>query len=151
MNYSIRLSCRCCRRGGGQNISYLLTVRQKDANILLPATSLNADQFSNQAYSEYKHSLRFRFRRSLCCHSNETRVPIANPPNSAQLDGTPTILPTYIRVSAVVWECGEGQTHRRPWPLYISSRSRLTRNVNIFTLRLSSKFITNLWLKIYHG
>jgi len=35
---------------------------------------------------------------------------IANPPNSAQLEGTPAILPNYIRVHAVVWECGEGQT-----------------------------------------
>ena len=25
----------------------------------------------------------------LCCHSNETRAPTANPPNNAQLDGTP--------------------------------------------------------------
>ena len=43
-------------------------------------------------------------------HSNETRAPIANPPNSAQLEGTPTIPPTYIWVRAVVWECREGQT-----------------------------------------
>jgi len=29
-------------------------------------------------------------RSSLCCHSNETnRAPIANPPNSAQLESTP--------------------------------------------------------------
>jgi len=35
---------------------------------------------------------------------------VENPPNSAQLEGTPTIPPTYIRVRAVVWECGEGQT-----------------------------------------
>ena len=35
----------------------------------------------NQAYSEYKHSLIFRVRR------NETRAPIANPPNSTQLEG----------------------------------------------------------------
>jgi len=45
----------------------------------------------------------------------------------------PTICPTYIRVRAVVWECGEGQidtqTHRRPWPMHISPRLRLTRNV----------------------
>ena len=27
-------------------------------------------------------------RSALCCHSNETRAPIANPPNSAQLEGT---------------------------------------------------------------
>ena len=25
----------------------------------------------------------------LCCHSNETHAPTANPPNNAQLDGTP--------------------------------------------------------------
>jgi len=46
------------------------------------------------------------------CHSNETCTPIANPPNSAQLEGTPTILPTYIQVCAVVWKCGEGRTVR---------------------------------------
>jgi len=41
---------------------------------------------------------------------NETRAPIANPPNSAQLEGTPTIPRNYIRVRAIVWECGKGQT-----------------------------------------
>jgi len=46
----------------------------------------------------------------VCCDSNEIRAPIANPPNHAQLEGTPTILPSYIRVCAVVWECGERQT-----------------------------------------
>jgi len=51
-------------------------------------------------------------RSALCCHSNETHAPIANLPNSAQLEGTPTIPPSYIRVSAVVWECSEGQTDR---------------------------------------
>jgi len=46
-----------------------------------------------------KHSLTFRVRRyryafavykaiSLHTYSNETRAPVANPPNSAQLDGT---------------------------------------------------------------
>jgi len=45
-------------------------------------------------------------RSALCCHSNETRAPIANAPNSAQLEVTPT----YIRVRAVVSACGEGQT-----------------------------------------
>jgi len=46
-------------------------------------------------------STRWHFAFGLCCHSNETRVPIANPPNSAQQDGTPTIPPSYIRVRAV--------------------------------------------------
>ena len=44
---------------------------------------------TNQAQSEYKHSLTFRVL--LCCHSNEILAPIANPPISAQLEGTPTI------------------------------------------------------------
>ena len=30
-------------------------------------------------------------RLVLCCYSNETRALIANPPNRAQLEGTPTI------------------------------------------------------------
>jgi len=31
------------------------------------------------------------------CHSNETRAPIANQPNSAQLEDTPYHSPSYIR------------------------------------------------------
>jgi len=46
----------------------------------------------------------------VCCHSNETCASIANPPNSAQLGGTPYHSPSYIRICAVVWECGKGQT-----------------------------------------
>jgi len=65
----------------------------------------------------------------VCCHSNETCAPTANPPNSAQLEGTPTIPPSYIQVCAVAWECGEGQTLRRPWRIYISPWLCLTRNV----------------------
>jgi len=49
-------------------------------------------------------------RSVLCCHSNETCVPIENPSNCAQLEATPTISPSNIRVRAVMWECGEGQT-----------------------------------------
>jgi len=62
--------------------------------------------------------------------SNETRAPIANPPNSAQLEGTHTIPPSYIRVRAVVWACGEGQrdTHTQT-RVTNSRRLRLTRNV----------------------
>jgi len=47
-----------------------------------------------QALADILHS-------ALCCHSNETRTPTANPPNSAQLEGTPTISPSYIQVHAV--------------------------------------------------
>jgi len=49
-------------------------------------------------------------RSALCCHSNETRAPIANLPNSAQLEGTRYHSPSYIRVRAVVWKCGDAQT-----------------------------------------
>jgi len=58
-------------------------------------------------------STRWHFTFVLCCHSNETRAPTANPPNSVQLGALPTILPSYIRVCAVVWECGDGQTDTR--------------------------------------
>jgi len=51
-------------------------------------------------------------RSGLRCHSNETRAPISNPSNSAQLEGSPTITPRYIRVRAVVWKWGKGQTDR---------------------------------------
>jgi len=45
------------------------------------------------------------------CHSNETRAPVANPPNGAQLEGTPyhsTNL--HPGPHTVVWECGDEQT-----------------------------------------
>ena len=41
---------------------------------------------------------------------NETRAPIANPPDSAQLEGIHYHTPSYIWVRAVMWECGERQT-----------------------------------------
>jgi len=40
----------------------------------------------HQAYSEYKHSLTFHI-----WHSNATREPIANLPNTAQLEASPTM------------------------------------------------------------
>ena len=42
----------------------------------------------NQAYSEWQ-ALPGILCSALCFHGNETRAPIANPPNSAQLEGTP--------------------------------------------------------------
>jgi len=62
--------------------------------------------------------------------------------NGVQLEGTPTIPPSYIRVRAIVWACGRGQLHRqtdrkthiRARPIYISRRVRLTRNAMIYVL-----------------
>ena len=51
-------------------------------------------------------------RSALCCHSNEARAPIASLPDNAQLEGIPYHSQSYIRVRAVVWECGEEQTQR---------------------------------------
>ena len=45
-------------------------------------------------------------------HSNATGAPIANPPNSAQLGGSLYHAPKLIRVRAVVWAYGRGQTDR---------------------------------------
>jgi len=70
---------------------------------------------------------------ALCCHRNETHAPIANPPNSAQLERTPTIPPSYILVRAVVRECGEGQTdtHRHTHTHTHRERERRTAVTNI--------------------
>ena len=46
-------------------------------------------------------------------HSNATRAPIANPPNSAQPGGSLYHAPSYIRVRTVVWAYGRGQTDRQ--------------------------------------
>jgi len=44
-------------------------------------------------------STRWHFAFALCCHSKETRAPIAKPPNSAQLGGTPYhSFPSYTTV-----------------------------------------------------
>jgi len=54
-----------------------------------------------QALADISHS-------ALCCHSNETRALIAILPNSAQLEGIPTIHPTYIWLCPVVWGMRRG-------------------------------------------
>jgi len=91
------------------------------------------------------YSVTFRVAFALCCHSNATRAPIANPPNSAQLGGSHYNSPSYFRVRAIVWACGRRQTdtqtdtvtHRRPWSKYISRRLRFTRNVMNATATMS--------------
>ena len=51
----------------------------------------------------------------VCCHSNETRAPIANPPNSAQLEGTP-LLPSKLHPgpcsSVGMWRETDRETDR---------------------------------------
>jgi len=82
----------------------------------------------HQAQSEYKHSLTFRVR--VCCHSNKARAPIANPPNSAQIQGTPYPSPKYLRPCSSVAMRPRTDTHTqtRVTNIHFAS-STLTQNV----------------------
>ena len=89
------------------------------------------------------HVHRLTIRTALRCHNNETRAPIANPPNSAQLGGTPyhsrklhpgPCCSVGVRPRTDTHRETETQTHRREWPIYISRRPRLTRNVTKWLL-----------------
>jgi len=85
------------------------------------------------------HSLTFRVRRcplccrvhplpigaALCCHSNETRAPTANPPIVHNYGASPTT-PSYIPVRAVVWACGCGQTDKQTRVTNIHFASSMT-------------------------
>jgi len=75
-------------------------------------------------------------RSALCCHSNETRAPIANPPNSPQLEGIPYNSPnlhrdTRIGVGAKMRRGTDRQTHRHNRYQYTFRLGsiRFTRNV----------------------
>jgi len=128
---------------------------QKRSHVRLAMTSTHVDRFwyffgrhvtresnNNTTGIDRVQALGDISRSALCCHSNETRAPIANPSNIVHNYRAPLPFPSYIRVRAVVLECGEGQTyrdrqtdtqtHRRPSPIYISPRLRLTRNVMIY-------------------
>ena len=66
----------------------------------------------------------------LCCHSNATRAPTANPPNTAQSDSSEastTTLSRYIRVRAAVWACGRRQTDTQT-----DTQTRVTTSHNTF-------------------
>jgi len=65
----------------------------------------------------------------VCCHSNQTRTPIANLPNNAQLYGISYHSPSYIH--AVVCNCGKGQTDTQTAVTTIHFASlRRMQNVN---------------------
>ena len=73
-------------------------------------------------------------------HSNATRTPIANPPNSAQLGGIPYHYPSYIRVRAVVWAYCRGQTdtQTRVTTIHFASSTTRTKCNDSVTLMLWS-------------
>jgi len=75
-------------------------------------------------------STRWHFAFALCCHSNATHAPIANPPNSAQLRGIPYHSPKlHLGPCSSGHAAADRQTHRRTWPIYILRRLQLTQNV----------------------
>jgi len=69
----------------------------------------------------------------LCSHSNKTCAPIANSPNSAQIGGTPTIPPSYIRVRAVMWACGWRWTDRHTDKHTVACRKDDKNNLCVLT------------------
>jgi len=58
-------------------------------------------------------STRWHFAFALYCHSNATRAPIGNPPNTAQLGGTPYHSPKLHPGRCGVSAYGRGQTNRQ--------------------------------------
>ena len=76
---------------------------------LEPSTSYSIhlkNQIKNYADIEQVRSIR------RCCHSNETYAPTANPPNSAQLEGTPYHSPKLHPGPCSSVGMRRGQTHR---------------------------------------
>ena len=96
----------------------IVTDRQTDhasrsvtiGRICVRSTAMRLNNNNSQTQSEYEHSLSFRVRRYAVIYNNETRTVVVNPPNSAELQGTPYHCPSYIRIRAVVWKSGEEQT-----------------------------------------
>jgi len=88
------------------------TAHAGDASMLSPVRGVFAGMRSVRAACGGPGGLPLGSAFPLFCHSNATRAPIANPPNSAQLWGSPYHSPSYIRVRAIVWACGRGQTNR---------------------------------------
>jgi len=75
---------------------------------------------------------------ALCYLSNETRAPIANPPNREQLEDTPYHSPKLHPGPSSSVGMGQGtdrhadkQTHRRPWPASLDSN--INENLKAFT------------------
>jgi len=69
----------------------------------------------------------------MCC-SNETRAPVANPSNSAQLEGTIYYSPNLLKgpCSSVRMRRGTERytdTHRRPWPIYAFGLGHVSREM----------------------
>ena len=83
-------------------------------------------------------STRWHFSFGLCFHSNKWMNPCTDckSAQNAQLRGTPYHSPklhpgpcSSVGVMQGTDRQTHRHTHRRPWPLYISCRLRLTRNV----------------------
>jgi len=107
-------------------------------------------------------STRWRFAFGLCCHSNETRAPIANLPNSAHIEGTPYSMPVGplpklhpgpctsvgMRQGTDTHRETNRHTDRLAWPIYISRRQQLTWNVlNILYIQLGEHTQSISWTR----
>jgi len=68
----------------------------------------------NQAQSEYKHVLADILHSPYVATAKQTRAPIANPPNSAQLGGIPYHSPTLHQVLCICAILGDPAADRQP-------------------------------------
>jgi len=64
---------------------------------------MNAESLKNKTpRTQRVQTLADISRSALCCHGNETRAPIVNPPNNAQLRVPSTISPSCMQVRTVL-------------------------------------------------
>jgi len=73
-----------------------------NCHTLSTVSSVYLTQYQNQPGIQRVQALTDISCSEICCHSNETCALIANLPNTEQLEGTPTIPPTYILARAIL-------------------------------------------------
>ena len=102
-------SCHCWQHGlyhqaQGLSISPQGQMKTKITTVTKPATQRVQALADSSCSALYALALYKAIRLHTCMLSQQrNRAPIANPPNSAQLEGTSYHSPCYIRVHAVVW------------------------------------------------
>ena len=134
----------CCRKKRSRSLSHLLmsSCTQEDTTnykqLISQACNFNVVHHrSKQSEPGESTSTRWHFAFGLCCHSNETCAPIANPPkednpyHSSKLHPGPYSSVGMWRGTDIQTDRHklQWQTHRRAWPIYNSRHLRLTRNV----------------------
>ena len=90
-------------------------------------------------------STRWHFAFAQCCHSNETRAPIANPPNSAQLGAPLTILKLHLG------PCSSVRMRRRTDRQTDRHRQTRTAHDHHITSHWNKRLLTYLLTYLHHS